>query len=166
LAFCPNCGSEVTPQNKFCPSCGFQLAKSVSPSAAKSGTERKIEVQRPAAEKLLSWIQVGLGIVLVVLGVLVMLTLSNSNFVLGFGIALVFVGLVSFAAGYGLWKVQTWANSALTLSGIFYFVLGAILVLPLSGWIATEGALSIVLGAFTISWTRSARFRTRFGGRA
>lgn len=104
-------------------------------------------------------IQMGLGIILLVLGVLLL-----STPVFGFAVAFVIVGLVSFAAGYGLWKERHWANTALTLSGIFFFALGAILILPL-GWIAAEGALSIILGVFSISWARSSRFRSRLGGR-
>jgi len=160
LPFCPNCGAEVSPQNKFCPSCGAQLAMAAS-APARSGTERRIENQKPAVERLLSGIQMGLGVILLVLGVLLLLTP-----VLGFAVFFVVVGLVSLAAGYGLWKQKSWARSALTLSGIFYLVLGIVLVLPLSGWLAAEGALSITLGAFSMSWARSSRIRSRFGGRS
>ena len=156
----------MSPQNKFCPSCGFQLTNLAAPPASKSQTERKVVAHRPPVERLLILIQMGLGIVLIVLGALLLPTS-----VFGFAIAFVIFGLTSLAAGYGLWKERSWANSALSLSGIFYLVLGAILVLaavlthPPSGWIGGVGALGMILGLFSIVWIRSSKFRSRFGGR-
>ena len=50
--FCPNCGHEVQPDNKFCKNCGFKIAEYIAKQNAKntSNTDAKPEAKAPATK--------------------------------------------------------------------------------------------------------------------
>ena len=168
-AYCPSCGTEVSPEDGYCPNCGQRLASQEDP-AEQPPPERAPEPapQRPgpvALETHSSWALAISGVVLLVLGLLYSVVDFLPNpFPSLVGVLLVLLGVWLLAEAFRAYRAQEvhnpWAiaigSVVLLVLGLLHFMLGFVTD-PIT---LTIGVVLFVLGVWLLAEALRARIGT------
>lgn len=138
MAFCPNCGRQVTDDATFCRNCGFNLkttsAQSQSLATPVPPTTASVQLspsagKRPSGVSILSVLNIVGGIFLTILGFSYAGTGTPT-----LGSYTVELGLITVITGWGMWKGRGWswnlylilAVAGIVISPISEFSLGLV----------------------------------------
>ncbi|MBS7630994.1 zinc-ribbon domain-containing protein [Candidatus Bathyarchaeota archaeon] len=97
MPYCPRCGSEVKPDDKFCSRCGSSLstAPARAPTEKDEKGEKREKEEKYEKREMNALFQLAFGLILIIVGVLVFITAFNFfSFRLAWAYFLLAVGIV------------------------------------------------------------------------
>lgn len=174
MPYCPNCGGEVTEDDRFCPSCGQELRISaVQEPAAEDRRVSEQFRQRPTGVTVLAVLEIlggllffGLGATLLVVAGFIgiaglwpvrgMFPAFIGGLIASFvGGIMVIVGILNFVIAYGYLNGRGWAWTL----GLVFAVLGIIIgLISLPG-----GVIRILLDGLILYYLTRPRVKRFFG---